>query len=193
MQYFVLDVFAEQPLAGNQLAVFVDADRLSAERMQRLARETNYSETTFVMSRDPGNGGHDVRIFTPKEEVPFAGHPTLGTAFLIRQEILRRPAERVVLNLKIGPVPVDFEYRAGRVDRLWMHQPAPRFGGSASAEACAAMLGLSAGDIDDDFPIQEASTGLPRWRFRWRGPPGSRNSGRTPERGAGSPASAPRG
>jgi len=82
MQFFILDVFAEQPLAGNQLAVFLSLGALTSEQMQKLAREMNYSETTFIESADPANG-YPVRIFTPAREVPFAGHPVLGTAYLI--------------------------------------------------------------------------------------------------------------
>ena len=89
--FHTVDVFAEQRHAGNQLAVFRNAGGFSDEQMQRIAREMNFSETTFILSDDQRDGGYDVRIFTPAAEVPFAGHPTLGTAYIIRQEIVRRP------------------------------------------------------------------------------------------------------
>src|SRR2546421_2574892 len=109
MKFFILDVFAEQPLAGNQLAVFLSFGALKTEQMQKLAREMNYSETTFIESSDSTNG-YPVRIFTPAREIPFAGHPVLGTAYLIQKEIIGRNVERVVLDLKGGPIPVDFFY-----------------------------------------------------------------------------------
>lgn len=159
--FHIVDVFAEAALAGNQLAVFTDAGSLTTRDMQRFARETNYSETTFIMSRSPRDGGFDVRIFTPKEEVPFAGHPALGTAFIVRQEFVRRRVDRVVLNFRCGPIAVDLEYRDGQVDRLWMHQPRPTFGRELDREIVAATLCISPSEIDDAFPVQEASTGLP--------------------------------
>ena len=95
LPFYIVDVFAEKKYAGNQLAVFREAGGLSGEEMQRIARETNFSETTFILSDEPRDGGFDVRIFTPGEEVPFAGHPTLGTAHVIRNEILKGKADDV--------------------------------------------------------------------------------------------------
>ena len=106
--FYIVDVFTEEKYAGNPLAVVKDADGLSDIKMQQIAREMNYSETTFILSDEKQNGGFDVRIFTPKEEVPFAGHPTLGTAYVIRREILENTVKEVVLNLKVGQVPVTF-------------------------------------------------------------------------------------
>lgn len=106
LDYFVVDVFAETKYSGNPLAVFVDAGELPADVMQQIACETNYSETTFILSSTPRNGGYDVRIFTPKREVPFAGHPTLGTAHVIQSEIIGAPVDQVLLNLQVGQIPV---------------------------------------------------------------------------------------
>jgi trans-2,3-dihydro-3-hydroxyanthranilate isomerase len=161
LDFFIVDVFAEEPLAGNPLAVFFETADLSSEQMQRLAREMNYSETTFIPSSTAREGAYEVRIFTPATEIPFAGHPTLGTAFLIRQELIRKPVERVTLDLRCGRVPVDFTYRDGEVDLLWMHQPEPTFGRVLDAAAVHPVLGLERSDLDERFPIQEASTGLP--------------------------------
>jgi trans-2,3-dihydro-3-hydroxyanthranilate isomerase len=161
LDFLIVDVFAEEPLAGNQLAVFLDTADLSSEQMQRLAREMNYSETTFVPFSAPRDGAYEVRIFTPAKEIPFAGHPTLGTAFVIRQELVREPVERVLLDLRCGRVPVDLTYRDGEVDLVWMHQAAPSFGRVLDAAAVHPVLGLEHSDLDDRLPVQEVSTGLP--------------------------------
>ena len=110
LTFYILDVFAEEKYAGNQLAVVRDAGGLSDAEMQKIAKEMNYSETTFILSEQPRGGAYDVRIFTPEIEVPFAGHPTLGTAFVIQQEIVGEPVEVVNLNLKVGQIPVTFNY-----------------------------------------------------------------------------------
>jgi trans-2,3-dihydro-3-hydroxyanthranilate isomerase len=145
--------------------------------MQALARETNFSETTFILSETPRDGGYDVRIFTPGGEIPFAGHPTLGTAFVLREHVLRQPVEAIVLNLKIGRVPVKFEPESGL---LWMKPGEPVFGSVCDAAGFAALAGLAAADIDVRFPVEEVSLGVPftfipvrtlealeRARFRW--------------------------
>jgi trans-2,3-dihydro-3-hydroxyanthranilate isomerase len=157
LRFYIVDVFAESKYAGNQLAVFRAAGGLSGEEMQRLARETHYSETTFILSDEPRADGWDVRIFTPGEEVPFAGHPTLGTAHVIREEIRAGAADKVVLNLKVGQIPVTFA--AGGTS--WMEQVEPDFGKLHAAENLAAILGLPHSDLDERFPVQEVSTGLP--------------------------------
>ena len=104
--FYIVDVFAESKYSGNQLAIVTNAGSLSDEQMQRIAKEMNYSETTFILSDKERNGGYDVRIFTPAAEVPFAGHPTLGTAFIIRQEIIGKPVEqrRHIAGKEIFPV-----------------------------------------------------------------------------------------
>lgn len=161
LRFYILDVFAEQPLAGNQLAVFISLGSISTDEMQRLAREMNYSETTFVESAEPRDGGYDVRIFTPQREVSFAGHPTLGTAYLIQQELITRPVDRLVLNLKCGQIPVEFAYRDGQPDILWMLQPKPTFGRTLEAASVQGVLGLDVTELDERFPIRESSTGFP--------------------------------
>ncbi len=154
MQFYIVDVFAEQKYAGNQLAVF--RGEPSPEMMQTLALEMNFSETTFITSDQSRDGGYDVRIFTPGAELPFAGHPTLGTAYIIQREIIGQPVEKVVLNLKVGQIPVTFHDDGV----LWMRQNAPEFGRIYDAADVANMLGLSLDDMDTRFPIQEASTGV---------------------------------
>ena len=157
LSYYIADVFAEKKFAGNQLAVFRNAGKLSSEEMQAIARETNYSETTFILSDKPRDGGFDVRIFTPKEEVPFAGHPTLGTAYIIHDEILQGKTNVVILNLKVGRIPVAFSQDG----YCWMKQIPPTFGQQYKPAALAHILDLEDSDVDDRFPIEEVSTGLP--------------------------------
>ena len=160
--FYIVDVFAEGKYEGNQLAVFMDADGIADGEMQRLAKEMNYSETTFILSREEKNGGYDVRIFTPAAEVPFAGHPTLGTACVIQSQIIGKPADQVALNLKVGQIPVSFSYDGdGLADVLWMRQNPPAAGKIVDRGIIASVLNLVNDDIDDVFPIQEFSTGLP--------------------------------
>jgi trans-2,3-dihydro-3-hydroxyanthranilate isomerase len=153
----IVDVFAEEKYAGNQLAVVRYGKDLAEDEMQKIAREMNYSETTFITTGEERDGGYDARIFTPKEEVPFAGHPTLGTAYVIRQEIIRKPVEKVVLNLKVGQIPVTFS----REEILWMRQKEPTFGRTFDAETISRILSIETQAIDDRFPIESVSTGLP--------------------------------
>lgn len=157
LRYYTVDVFAENRYEGNQLAVFVDAGGLSTQEMQNITREMNYSETTFILSNEERDGGFDVRIFTPGEEVPFAGHPTLGSAYVIREFILKQPVEKVVLNLKAGQIPVIF----GADGMQWMKQNQPVYGQVYDKAEMAGVLGLAVEDLDDRFPVQRVSTGLP--------------------------------
>jgi len=160
-RFYIVDVFAEEKYTGNQLAVFRDAKGLSDTEMQRIAKEMNYSETTFILSEQTHNGGYDVRIFTPEEELPFAGHPTLGTSFVIRQEIVGEPVEQIILNLKVGQIPVTISYSDGQVDMLWMKQMPPTAGLTLNAGRIAPVLKIDENDVDARFPIQEISTGVP--------------------------------
>jgi trans-2,3-dihydro-3-hydroxyanthranilate isomerase len=159
--FSIVDVFAEEKYAGNELAVVRQAESFSDAEMQKIAREMNFSETTFILKDEAARGGFDVRIFTPQSEMPFAGHPTLGTAFVIQQEILRQPAGEVVLNLRVGPIPVTFTYRGQDPDILWMKQIPPRFGQTIKPEQAAQVLGLKPADLDSRFPVQSVSTGVP--------------------------------
>jgi trans-2,3-dihydro-3-hydroxyanthranilate isomerase len=161
LTFYIVDVFAEEKYAGNQLAVVRDAAALSDSQMQQIAKEMNYSETTFILSESKRSGGYDVRIFTPGAEVPFAGHPTLGTAYVIRQEIIKKPVETVNLNLKVGQIPVTFRDAGEGKEVLWMKQIEPTFDEVFDAGDIAQVLTVERDDIDDRFPIQEVSTGLP--------------------------------
>jgi len=156
-KFYIVDVFAERKYEGNQLAVFLAEDTFSDAEMQKIAREMNFSETTFITSMKD----YKVRIFTPDVELPFAGHPTLGSALIIQKEIIKSNIKTLLLNLKIGPIPVLFKYKSGEVEEIWMEQNVPAFGKFFDTELIAKTLFLSEEDIDIRFPIQEVSTGLP--------------------------------
>jgi trans-2,3-dihydro-3-hydroxyanthranilate isomerase len=153
--FYIVDVFAEAKYAGNQLAVF--RGPVPEELMQPLAMEMHYSETTFITNETERDGGYDVRIFTPGAEIPFAGHPTLGTAHILRTEVAADKPHSVTLNLKVGQIPVRF----GNGGLYWMTQNAPEFGARLDPAALAGVLGLEPGEIDARFPVEEVSTGLP--------------------------------
>jgi len=157
--FFIVDVFAERKYAGNQLAVVTGAGDLDGGEMQTIAAEFGYSETTFVTGR-PTDSGWPVRIFTPEAEVPFAGHPTLGTAAVVRRELAEEPGETVTLDLEAGEIPVRVRGDDG-TERLWMHQNEPTFGEELPAGRLAAVLGLDRGAVGESGPIQVVSTGLP--------------------------------
>ena len=159
--FYIVDVFTDKKYTGNQLAVFRHPENLSEADMQNLAREMNYSETTFILSETERDGGYDVRIFTPESELPFAGHPTLGTAYVIQREILREKVENITLNLKAGKIPVKFSYDGDLPGELWMHQLSPEFGPTFDRELFGRILNLDPADFDGRYPIQEVSTGTP--------------------------------
>lgn len=161
MKFYILDVFAQEKYAGNQLAVFIELGSLSAQQMQKIAKEMNYSETTFITSTDLRKGGYDVRIFTPEQELPFAGHPTLGTAYILQKEIVNQAVAQIVLNLQVGQIPVTLYYSNERVEELWMQQKQPTFHQAFTADALAEVLNLDLAEIDSKHPIQEVSTGIP--------------------------------
>ena len=161
LPFHIVDVFAEEKYAGNQLAVFRDEEGLPGELMQRIAKEMNFQESTFITGVDLDSLVFKVRIFTKERELPFAGHPTLGTAYVIQKAIVGRQVERVILDLKAGMIPVTFSYVDGEADVLWMKQLNPVFGETHPPEPVAEFLGLEPEDIDADWPIQEVSTGVP--------------------------------
>jgi len=160
INFYIVDVFASEKFAGNQLAVFQGGADLSDDQMQAIAREMNYSETTFILSGTERDGGYDVRIFTPAAEMPFAGHPTLGTAYIIQQELIGRPVGEVRLNLMVGQIPVAFSYENNLPGVLWMKQKPPEFGEIYDRNVMADILNLEVGDIDERFPVEEVSTGF---------------------------------
>lgn len=155
MRYYMVDCFAQEKYQGNQLAVFLPENELSAEEMQKIALEVGFSEVSFVVSGKQANGGYRVRIFTPDEEIPFAGHPTLGTAFVIWKILENGQSDQVVLNLDVGPIPVSIHEGV-----LTMSQNAPKFGEIIDRSVLAEVLSVEPECIRDDYPIQWVSTGL---------------------------------
>jgi trans-2,3-dihydro-3-hydroxyanthranilate isomerase len=166
IDYSLVDVFAERPLEGNQLAIFTDARGLTTQQMQSLAKETNLSETTFILPRDPATErerGVHVRIFTVEEELEFAGHTTLGTAsWLYWNHPTLRGAETITLDLRVGPIPVRFTPRVAGEKGVFatMRQKDPTFGHIHDRAAIASALNLSVEDLDPNLPIQTISTGM---------------------------------
>ena len=177
-----VDVFTDRALTGNALAVVLDGRGLTTEQMQAIARETNLSETTFVLPGDretEKTRGSRVRIFTVQEELPFAGHPTLGTAFVLRGEAVRAggpPPAQILLDLNVGTVPVRFEDKPGLSPQAAktglpgdpglpafgeMTQKDPEFGAIHDRGAVVSVSNLGAADFDDAAPIQTVSTGVP--------------------------------
>lgn len=163
MDFYIVDVFAEDKYAGNQLAVVFGegVSSLSDAEMQQIAQEMNYSETSFIPSSQTQDGGYDVRIFTPQKELPFAGHPSLGTAYIIQKEIIQKPIEQVILNLGVGQIPVTWTEDDDGDEVLWMRQNSPEFYKTLAVETMAEVLRLEESEIDPQFPIQEVSTGIP--------------------------------
>ena len=159
-----VDVFTDRALTGNSLAVFLDGRGLGTEHMQALAREMNLSETTFILPGDAAaekDRGIRVRIFTVQEELPFAGHPTLGTAFVLRTQGASNARSEVRLELNVGTVPVHFTEEAAQPVFGEMTQRNPEFGAIHNVEAVARLTGLSVADFDNSVPIQTVSTGVP--------------------------------
>jgi trans-2,3-dihydro-3-hydroxyanthranilate isomerase len=161
--YLQYDVFTGEPLLGNQLAVFTDARGLSTERMQRIAREMNFSESTFILPAERDDTDIRMRIFTPFIEMPMAGHPTVGSTFALAHiGTIPHAAGRFVFGLNAGPTPVDLEWENGHLRFAWMTQGKPIFGEPVEDRAAvAAALGLTADDLVPDLPVQEVSCGVP--------------------------------
>lgn len=168
LRFAQIDVFSSKKLQGNPLAVFLDARGLSDSEMQDLARETRLEETTFVIPRASAverENGVKVRIFTRDEELPFAGHPTLGTAMALRNRLVKDKSSEsvatIVLDLKVGRVPVEFKTDSSGTVFGEMRQVEPVFGPFHERDTVAAILGVSPSEISDDGAIQTISTGLP--------------------------------
>lgn len=158
--FYIVDVFAEAKLEGNPLAVVLDVEGWSTEKMQRFAREMNFSESTFITGFNLEKRVFKVRIFTPVGELPFAGHPTLGTAYVAAKELLKKDVLYLTLDLEAGMISVTFQKASDGQPLLWMKQLNPEFGAIHRAEEIAPMFRLKPDNIDTRFPIQEVSTGV---------------------------------
>jgi trans-2,3-dihydro-3-hydroxyanthranilate isomerase len=165
LHYHRVDVFTDRAFGGNPLAVFTNGRGLSTETMQAIAKEFNLSETTFVVPPDDAKHDWRVRIFTPGHELPMAGHPTVGTSFVLaREHLIRRDATEttIILEEGVGPVPVRVEFSGGEPSYAEMSQPLPRFGPRVEdRRAVAAMLSLDVADIDESLPLEVVSCGVP--------------------------------
>ncbi len=162
LKFYIVDVFAREKYAGNQLAVFVDLEqKLSVEQMQQMTREINFAESTFITSIED-DGSFRVRIFTTEYEVPFAGHPTLGTTYILAKHLKEKPVDEIVLRLKKGDVPVAIS-RPNELEesRFTMQQVQPEFGAMYTAETVANAFDIPLDYFDASMPIQDVNTGLP--------------------------------
>lgn len=157
--FYIVDVFAERPYAGNQLAVVLQSDGFSDETMLEIAAEMNYSETTFVSSTPDDDGSFGVRIFTPARQVAFAGHPLLGTAWVIRHHVMPEVSAQVTLNIPAGQVLVTFEASVDGKEAVWFTAPPISFKRACPPSVIAPALGVAADDIETTTPIQELSAG----------------------------------
>ena len=163
-RYLHFDVFTDHLFGGNQLAVFLDARGLAAETMQAIAKEMNFSETTFVLPPEAGGTDARLRIFTPGEELPTAGHPTVGTTFaLARSGVIERGRQHFVYGCNIGPVPVTMTWSGDDLNFVWMTQSLPTFGAVIPDPArTAAALSLSPAAVAaTGQPVQVVSCGVP--------------------------------
>lgn len=163
-QYVHLDVFADEAFSGNQLAVFTEPEGLDSDRMQRIAGEMAFPETTFVFASESSETDARVRIFTLSRELPMAGHPTIGTAYaLAATGRLAAGTPKVTFGLGVGPTPVFLEWAHDRLTFAWMRQQVPVFGFVADhVEKLAAALGVEEQEIlDTGLPVQQVSSGVP--------------------------------
>jgi trans-2,3-dihydro-3-hydroxyanthranilate isomerase len=163
LPYLHYDVFTGDALLGNQLAVFTEARGLDTAKMQRIAREMNFSESTFILPAERSDTDIRMRIFTPMSEMPMAGHPTIGSTFaLAHTGVIHPGSARFVFGLNIGPVPVDLEWNGSALRFAWMTQSTPTFGTTIEDRGMvAATLGLEVSDLADSLPVQEVSCGVP--------------------------------
>lgn len=162
IKFYMVDVFAREKYAGNQLAVFLDLEqKLSMEQMQQMTREINFAESTFIRSIE-NDGSFGVRIFTTEYEVPFAGHPTLGTAYILAKYLSSKSVNEIVLRLKKGDIPVVLS-NANQLEesRFTMQQVQPEFGVTFDARTISNAFDIPIENFDVSMPVQDISTGLP--------------------------------
>jgi trans-2,3-dihydro-3-hydroxyanthranilate isomerase len=161
-RYLHYDVFTDAPFEGNQLAVFPEPAGLSTEEMQTITREMNFSECTFIFPPETPGTNVRMRIFTPGEELPMAGHPTIGSTFALAKEGVIKPRQDAfVFGLGVGPTPVSLEWTGDALDFAWMTQKNPEFGGEIrNREEFARAVGVAPGDLAD-APPQQVSCGVP--------------------------------
>ncbi|WP_163409650.1 PhzF family phenazine biosynthesis protein [Flavobacterium ajazii] len=154
LPFYIVDVFTDKKYAGNQLAVFLDAGNLSSEEMQIIAREINFAESTFITNFDFKSNSADVRIFTPAHEMQFAGHPIIGTSWVLMNKIFDNSPNEIKLNVPIGPIAIHKEE-----DLIWLKAAQPRFWDVFSKEDFTSFSNLKVSDFENQYLIQEVSTG----------------------------------
>lgn len=154
LPFYIVDVFAEQKYAGNQLAVFLEADGLNTEEMQKIAREINFAESTFITKIEPENNSASIRIFTAEHEMQFAGHPIIGTSWVLMNKIVETHPRNFKLSVPIGEIPIQ---QSG--DLVWLQAAQPQFWDVFEKEGFLSFSNLSIADFNDEFPIQEVTTG----------------------------------
>lgn len=154
LPFYIIDVFAEEKYAGNQLAVFLEAGNLSSDEMQRIAREINFAESTFITKLDLENNSAEIKIFTPASEMKFAGHPIIGTSWILMNKVFKNEPETIKLNVPIGEIPI---HKTG--DLIWLKAAQPEFLDVFSKEDFFFFSNLKSEDFNDEFPIQEVTTG----------------------------------
>ncbi|MFW0737015.1 PhzF family phenazine biosynthesis protein [Flavobacterium sp. T12S277] len=154
LPFYIIDVFADKKYAGNQLAVFLDAENLSSEEMQQMAREINFAEITFITKLDREKNKAEIRIFTPAHEMEFAGHPIIGTSWVLINKIFENSPENITLNVPIGGIPIHQSE-----DLIWLKAAQPKFWDIFSKEDFILFSNLKKEDFENQFPIQEVTTG----------------------------------
>ena len=157
-RFYIVDVFGQNKFSGNQLAVFTNGEVFSDEEMQTLTNEINFSESTFIFPEESKDNTFKVRIFMPGSEIPFAGHPTLGTAYVIQKFLLNKKYDTINLDLKAGIIPIKIDYRDNEPDLLTMKQNQPAFGRTIQPDKVKRVINTD--KIDTNFPIQNISTGM---------------------------------
>jgi trans-2,3-dihydro-3-hydroxyanthranilate isomerase len=154
LPFYIVDVFTEKKYSGNQLAVFMEADALSSEEMQKIAREINFAESTFVTKLHPEMNSADIRIFTPEDEMQFAGHPIVGTSWVLMNKVFKDQPQHCSVSVPIGEIPI---FQSDGL--VWLTAAQPKFLGVFSKEEFLPISNLSLDDFHSDLPIQEVTTG----------------------------------
>ena len=154
LPFYIVDVFTDKKYAGNQLAVFLEAGNLSSEEMQKIAREINFAESTFITKLDTENNKAEIKIFTPEHEMQFAGHPIIGTSWVLMNKVFENSPENIKLNVPIGPIAIH-----KTEDLIWLKAAQPKFWDIFSKEDFGVFSNLNNHDFENQFPIQEVTTG----------------------------------
>jgi trans-2,3-dihydro-3-hydroxyanthranilate isomerase len=154
LPFYIIDVFTDKKYAGNQLAVFLDAGNLSSDEMQNIAREINFAESTFITKLDSENNKAEIKIFTPAHEMQFAGHPVIGTSWVLMNKVFGNAPDQIKLNVPIGPIAIH-----KTADLIWLKAAQPKFWDIFSKEEFTSFSNLKKEDFENQFPIQEVTTG----------------------------------